>query len=563
VYRGQLGNIDLGSSDFRNFIENNLLLVDKSAFIEHVLNDSSTVLLFTRPRRMGKSLNLDMLRAFLDSNQDARGEGLFKGLYIEGSPVFAQAGSRPVIHLNFRDMGKDSYRGDFIIRFMPQLARYLRESQYSANMRLVLAEPRTYTHQLLRTLIENIHEVHGVKPFVLIDEYDKPVMDSAGTEKSDEIRGFINSLLSMALKDNHSLGKCILTGVNRIAHESMFSDLNNLAVYSVLSESVFDTDFGFTEEEVSELCKGKRLTEAREWYNGYRIGKEKVYFTFSVMSYLKYGALDNYWGRSGIVSSIRSHLNADRFDTIAEIIGDADDTSVRTNIKDRLSAEDMLGYTSEAAFYSLLVQAGYMTYDRTDTLNQYDIYLPNSELRSVWQEFILNEVYNEPAAAIVGALGLVAEPARFASAFTEFVNNKLSYFDFEATAPEKTYHIFVCGLLAASGVRFSSNRESGLGRYDVMAFLADKTIIFEFKRAEAGPGTVLASEETGLVTCKKGAEVFVPPEVTAAIESAAAKAIKQIEDRGYAVDAPAALPVYAAGIGFEGKLCSALAKRIR
>ncbi|MDR0843268.1 MAG: ATP-binding protein [Acidobacteriota bacterium] len=540
MHRGRRDRINLGSSIFRNFIEDDCLFVDKSAFVEHVLDDSSSVLLFTRPRRMGKSLNLDMLRTFLDFGQDAVGEGLFKGLYIETSPYFSQAGRAPVIYLNFRDCRMKSYKTDYVLKIMEQISRYLREDQYSASMRLALSNPEIYAHQLLRLLIENLKAVYAapyMKPYVLIDEYDKLIMDSVGQPEFDEVRSFTKTVLSMALKDNAALGKGVLTGVNRIAQESMFSDLNNIKVYDVLTESVYDADFGFTEREVREICTDAEINDVRQWYNGYRVGGEKVYFTFSVMSYLASGRLDNYWGKSGIIDSIKRHLTAERFDTLTEIVGGFGASAMRVRIKDRLSAEDLLHYAGDESFYSLLVQTGYLTYERTDTWSEYDVSLPNLELESVWRDFILTKFYNTRASTVAGALETIATPERFAAVFTELLDDKLSYFDFEAKTPERTHHVFVAGLLAAAGVRFRSNRESGLGRFDITALLADKTIIFEFKRTQEGEQP----------------------------ESAAARAISQIIEKGYAHDtqnAPRNLPVYAVGVGFSGKTCVARAQQL-
>jgi hypothetical protein len=183
-------------------------------------------------------------------------------------------------------------------------------------------------------------------------------------------------------------------------------------------------------------------------------------------------------------------------------------------VKQRLTAEDIQSYTSDQGFYSLLIQAGYLTWEPTDTQGNYGIRLANRELVHVWREFILERVYRVTPSEVTEALSVVAEPGHFVAEFTRPITNRLSYFDFDAAEPERTYHAFVAGMLAGTGIRFASNRESGYGRYDIMALMADETIIFEFKLAA------------------------FPDE----LEAAADIAIAQIVERDYAADVPKADP---------------------
>ncbi|MDR0842830.1 MAG: AAA family ATPase, partial [Acidobacteriota bacterium] len=450
MHVGNRRKINLSGSMFRSFIEGGFLYVDKSLFIEHVLENGSDTLLFTRPRRMGKSLNLDMLRVFLDplENKDGSVPVLFSGLCIENRPVFDELSRHPVIDLNFRDYPADAYRQMFRIKIKAQATRYLTKDQYSEELALVLDEDNALLPKALQFLIENIHAVTGAKPFVLIDEYDKLFIDGAklGGEAFGAIREFTRNVLASALKDNPHLGKGVLTGVNRIAQESMFSELNNIEIHGVLRKSAFDTDFGFTEEEVKEICTAAELKDVREWYNGYRIGEKKVYFTYSVMTYLKEGRLGNYWGQSGVMDSIKNALTPERFERLSEIVGGFGDARFATPVKDRLTADDMDGYRRSDAFYSLLLQSGYLTYDETGFQNEYEVYLPNRELQSVWQQFLLSHYYNTPASAIMEIFGLVSEKVRFEARLSETIDGKLSYFDFDSREPEKTYHVFMLGL---------------------------------------------------------------------------------------------------------------------
>jgi hypothetical protein len=525
MIRGKHDRINLSSSVFRSFIERDLLYVDKSAFIEHVLEENSDVLLITRLRRMGKSLNLDMLRSFMDIKQDSAAEGLFKGLYIEDRPCLSEANSVPVVYLSFKELGAPGYTERFRLKMLSQANSYLAPEQYSVELSASLEKDSVLLTDALRNLIDSLQSAYNAPPFVLIDEYDKLIMDSANKPYFDEVRDFTKAVLSSALKDNPSLGKAVLTGVNRIAQESLFSDLNNLKVLDVFTPSSFDADFGFTEEEINELCTPEELTDVREWYNGERIGDSLVYFTYSVMSYLSMGKLDNYWGQSGTTDKIRSHLTSERMDTIIELVNGFGSYTIQKTVKKRLTAQDIEGYSTDASFYSLLVQTGYLTYEPAEELDTYLLRLANRELAGVWRDFILTDLFGLERLSVQNTLAAITDPEHFTGAFTNLINNKLSYFDFNEFEPEKTYHTYVAGLLAGSAIPFASNRESGFGRYDVTALLPDKTIVFEFKVAKSADG----------------------------MEDAAEDAITQIIEKNYAADAPAGKPVYLAGIGFYGK----------
>jgi hypothetical protein len=525
MIRGKRDKINLSSSVLRSFIEQDALLVDKSAFIEHVLDEASDVLLITRPRRMGKSLNLDMLRCFIDVKQSSAAEGLFEGLYIESQPCFDKANSAPVVYLSFKELRSGEYRTQFLRKIRAQAKNYLTPEQYSDDLTDTLTGTSGVLTDALRDLTESLYQAYNTKPYILIDEYDYLIMGSVNKPHFDEVREFTKSVLSSALKDNPSLGKAVLTGVNRIAQESMFSDLNNLKVLDVFTSSSFDEDFGFTEDEVRELCTPEELADVRKWYNGERIGDATVYFTYSVMSYLSLGKLNNYWGQSGTTDTIRAHLTTERVETITELINNPDKGNISMEIDQRLTAFDLKSYASDSSFYSLLVQSGYLTWDGEALSGTYELKLANRELISVWRSFILKDVFSLQIRTVQNALALISEPEYFVEAFTDLISNRLSYFDIEKRRPERTYHAFIAGIFAGAAIPFASNRESGFGRYDVMALLADKTIIFEFKVAKSLKGMPRASHV----------------------------ALNQIIKRNYAADAPKDKPVYMVGLGFFGK----------
>jgi hypothetical protein len=516
--------IDLGSSQFRRFVEEDLLYIDKTLFVEHVLDDPSTVLLFTRPRRMGKTLNLDTLRTFVDPQiKDAA--QLFKGLKIEKSKYYSKMGAHPVIWLSFRDFHPETKEIEFQRLIETTAKKYLTEDQMSSIIRKAVNGEGELLLSAIRYLCQDIEAATGQKSFIIIDEYDKLYMDSAtqGEAAYEEAKNFTKTIMASCLKDNPSLQKAVITGVNRIAQESMFSDLNNIDVFGVLRNSAYDTDFGFTEEEVSALIDdADELDKVRDWYNNYRVGNSKIYFTYSVMSYLKYGKFGNYWGKSGSINLIQSGLTPQRVEQITSAIsGD----KFIAPVSDRLNGEDLNGFKASGSFYSLLVQTGYMTFDETESDRNYELSLPNIELKNVWEEFILNKVYDIIESEVVDVLKVADQKEIFQGRFKDLLTNKMSYYDFDVEEPEKTYHVYVLALLAAVGLKPKSNKESGLGRYDVLLQRDDANFIFEFKKAQS-------KDE---------------------LEDACFRAIEQIKDKDYAAEIENNNPTYFVGIGFNSK----------
>jgi len=530
MIRGNKKRIDLGSSEFRRFIENNNFYVDKTKFIENAVNQSSSVLLFTRHRRTGKSLNLDTLRTFLDCKQDTK--HLFSGLYIENSPVFSRANKHPVICLNFKELKSNDYKRR-LKNNLKNIARYyLKEEQFNSAL-IDYFNNNHDTAGALLDLTKNLHEIYGVKPYILIDEYDKILMDNVYSAEYENLRGWITDIFDAALKDNHSLEKAVLTGVTRISKESMFSGLNNLSVFDVFTSGVFDRDFSLTENEISEVLTPEELGEVRDWYNNTRVGEEKLYNIYSVMSYLQYGKLDNYWGNSGTLDMLINLINKARGDRILEMIEDRD-AYVTTELQPRLSLKNIASANlADSQFYSLAVQAGYLTYDpETKPAGirpaVYRVYIPNLELQSVWRDFILEFVVETPGADLRGIFKNIGDTEDFSEQLKNFIDYRLSFFDTDKQEPEKIYHVFLFGMALGAKFKCESNRESGFGRYDLLiegdAFYA----VLEFKRAENLDG----------------------------LEKKAAEALYQIDKQKYYARVKNNKPIYKVGIACYKTECA-------
>jgi len=533
--------INLNITDFKHFRQGKYVYIDKSMFIEHLLDEGNNIILFCRPRRMGKSMNLTMLKYFFDIKEKDTAE-LFRGLYIEKSNIYNYRNKYPVIHLNFRDLLYNNYK-EMLVRIVNEEVKCsLSSDQISDTVKESAASSGKFAESILRDAMKNLYDIYGEKPYILIDEYDKLIMDCINRPEFENIRSFIKAVMASTLKDNPYLGRAVITGVNRIAQESLFSDLNNITICDVFDQSVFDTDFGFTEDEVialfekisasSEITNHISVETLRVWYNNCQIGNSAVYFSYSVLSALSKMRLGNYWGQSGAMNMIRDHLTPERVEQITELVNDPLNSVYDIHLKDRLTIDDLKTYSDDSAFYSLLVQTGYLTYkhiydEETLVPEEQKIFLPNLELQRVWREFIFTYIYTGTAQTFKNMLRKITDVKILANNLTEAINNKLSYYDFEHSTPEKTYHVYIAGMMSALGYKWISNRESGLGRYDLLVQLPQYNLVFEFKVADT-------------------------PED---MRQSALEAIAQIKNKLYTYSLDKTKPTFQIGIGFHKKMC--------
>ena len=532
MYVGDKSRINVSSSQFADFIEKGNLYVDKTMFVEHVLEDASDVLLFTRPRRMGKSLNMNTLAAFLDCKQDTA--HLFKGLYAEASPVFSQVNKYPVIYLSFKDLKPDDYKWRFKVTLEKIARKYLKEEQISLELINYFSDKNNNTTGALLDLTINLHTAYGVKPYILIDEYDKFLMDHIDSPEFTNLKKWVTDIFGAALKDNPSLGKAVLTGVTRIAKENMFSGLNNLQVYDILKSNIYDADFSLTEKELIELIPENEIDGVRKWYNNMRVGKESLYNIYSVMSYLRSpeDGLTGYWSLTGNASLLSDLMNHSRTESIARMLEDGS-YRYETTLDSQLNMEHLKNISdcTDNSFYTLAVQAGYLSFEKLDA-NFYNVFIPNEEAKRLWARLFLDKQYKEPASKIIGIFRNIADTEQFSERLTEFASMTLSYHDIIKDNVEILYHLFFFGLLYSLGYECKSNREAGLGRADILLRTGRYNAILEFKVADS--------------------------EKNEALEKKVTDALKQIDEKEYwheLKDSP--LPTYKIGIACCGKKCLA------
>jgi len=529
MYIGNKNRINISSSQFADFIDNGNLYVDKTMFIEHVLQDASDVLLFTRPRRMGKSLNMNTLATFLDCKKETA--HLFKGLYIENSPIFYQINKTPVIYLSFRELDIPDYKWRFKHNLMEITNRYLKEEQYIPTLSEYFNNNENNNTGALLDLTKNLYSVYGVKPYIIIDEYDKPMMDNIHSPDISELKKWITNIFGLALKDNPSLGKAVLTGVTRIAKENMFSGLNNLKVYDLLHASVYDTDFSLTESELTELLPKEKIEGARKWYNNMRVGKELLYNIYSVMNYLSdiEAGLKGYWSMTGGEHLLASLLTDSRAETITRML-DRGKYYYDTKLDYQINMEYLknIAQCNDILFYTLAVQAGYLSFQQTDP-DGFKVFIPNEEARRVWARLVLDIQYNSADNRLYNIFAGIDDVDTFSRQLTDFTSMVLSYNDFKAQ-DEWVYHVFFMGLVYSLGYECKSNIEAGLGRFDIMIQSRKFCAIIEFKTSKSPDN--------------------------AALEKEVEEAIKQIDDKEYWYELKnSPLPLYKIGIACHGKKC--------
>jgi len=501
--------LPIGVSDFKEVREEHYYYVDKSLFIKEVIDRATKVLLLPRPRRFGKTLNLSMLRYFFEKREDSLAH-LFQGLAIEReASIMQHQGQYPVIFLTFKNC-KGSTKEECFYHIRHLFKKLFLEYKASVYQTLVEEERRDYDiitqeqgqlgnwEEALSFLMQLFHRQTGKRVIVLLDEYDTPI--HAGQEQGyyEDIVLFMRIMLGNALKDNSDLEKGIVTGILRIAKESIFSDLNNLDVLSLL-RSEFQDCFGFTEPEIEQLSIDFSLAELLEilkkWYNGYLFGNRVIYNPWSILSFL---ASQDRFPRPYWINTSGNAL-------LREIITRTDPTfqekietllagfTITTPLNENIVLRDL--EHNEQNVWSLLVFSGYLkpvSFQFRDEEPIYDLAIPNREVQAFYrntvQLWVQKTVGSQRLQQLLRAL-TQTDFKTFGKLLKEMVLAVLSYHDIAGKKPERVYHAFVLGLLTNMTDRYHirSNRESGYGRYDVLMIPLDPNepgFVFEFKKID-------------------------------------------------------------------------------
>ena len=547
--------LPIGISDYKELIEEDYYYVDKTDFIRQIIEEGSKITLLPRPRRFGKTLNLSTLRYFFEKTEGNVYRPLFEGKSIEQWKDFDRyQGKYPVILVTLKDCKGDTFEATLSqIKIQMQQEfdrhRYLLDDdlseldrQWFSQILMLQADEVMIQNSLL--FLSGLLATHwGTPPLVLLDEYDTPIHVAFDKGYYDRMIGFMRNFMSLVFKDNTDIFRGVITGILRVSKESIFSGLNNIAVFSLLDRPVC-TAFGFTQEETNTLLTdyslGDEKDSVKQWYDGYLFGGLTVYNPWSVLNYIMYdGVLAPYWVNTGSDVLLR-HLLADgpsqiRMGVESLIQGEP----IRSVINDKLAFPDLLSEASN--IWSFMLFSGYLKatdpVKNNDDLMEYTLQVPNREVRTVFFTIIRSWINNGPVKNDRLELMLQALKEKnmpiFQRILNDFVVNTLSYYDTSGREPEKVYQAFLLGMLVSSGAyEVSSNRESGLGRYDILLRPRDLSlqgVIMELK--------------------------LYDPVYDESVESVLDSALQQIEDKQYAATLRAAgvADILKMAITFDGK----------
>ncbi len=502
--------LPIGISDFRELRENDYFFLDTSEFIGNIYREDAKSILITRPRRFGKTLNMSMLNYFFDNTLDTT--HLFNGLKVtQDSRVMENINGYPTVFISFKDIKDhkwdDAFENikytisDIYTKFEKELRDTFKSEVERQTYRNIVNREASDSDckQSLRTLSELLAVRYSKPVLLIIDEYDVPIQSGWTHGYYEDVIDFMRIFLSAALKDNTHLFKGIMTGIYRVAKESIFSGLNNLSVFTVLDED-YSQYFGFTESEIEWILLqlGKEKDDSvraglREWYNGYTFGGITVYNPWSVINYLRYGQLKPYWINTSsndlIISLVEENLK--RKESFREELETLVSGGCIQKSIDDSSALREIGKVPNA-LWTLFLFSGYLKPDNVSLeRGKYvcDLKIPNEEVNIFFQDTVINwlncEEYDDRFAYMTKAL-MAGDSNTFCERLKEFVSGTLSYYDI-GKVPENAYHMLLLGMFShlQGGYHVKSNRESGLGRYDILLKAKDKdnySVIIEIKK---------------------------------------------------------------------------------
>ena len=559
---------------FESIREKDNFYVDKTLFIREWWDSDDSVTLITRPRRFGKTLNMDMIKCFFSNEYKNRGD-LFEGLDIWKDEKYRELqGTYPVIFLSFAEIKKNNFKDtkNDIISIINEAYKqhsYLIRSNvltdaekgifdkfdnYSKDTDVSKEMSNEIVCRAIKDLSSMLCRHFGKKVIILLDEYDTPMQEAYVNGYWEELVGFTRSLFNSTFKTNPYLERAIMTGITRVSKESIFSDLNNLVVVTTTSNQ-YETAFGFTEEEVFNALDEQELSDKKEevkkWYDGFTFGdKRDIYNPWSIINFLKFKRFKTYWADSssnGLINSLVK-TGSSYIKMMMEMLLKGETIAVPIDEQIVFSELDY----SEDAVWSLMLASGYLkvissdalTGDRTKAV-MYNLALTNFEIKLMFENMILRwfspakmETNEFIKALINGDIESMNEY------MNEVALNTFSSFDSgkhtsDKKAPENFYHGFVLGLMVDQTQNYiiASNRESGYGRYDIMLEPIDKN-------NEKYPGIVI---EFKVINQRK----------ENSLEETVAAALKQIEEKNYDAElikrGVKAENIHHYGFAFKGK----------
>lgn len=543
--------LPIGISDYR-LASSEYYYIDKTMMIKDFIDERPMVSLFTRPRRFGKTLNMDMIRTFFEkTDEDTSVYFRDKKIWSCGQKYRDYQGKYPVIFVSFKDVKCDTWEEAYELICKIIRKEFERHSELLESSSLSEYD-KSYIDKVLNgqaektdmtlsfsQLSQMLHQHYDVAPIIIIDEYDIPIQQGYMKGYYDKVILFMRNLFSGGLKDNKHLSYGFLTGILRVAKESIFSGLNNLTINSVL-DNKYSSYFGFTPEEVREMATyygvADKYDEICEWYDGYRFGKSDIFNPWSVINYFNNECEPRaFWqstGSNDIIGEILAEADKDIYDRLTSLIkGESFPTYIDTGvIYPQIK-------NNPSTIYSFLLVAGYLKTTKTSLSFNGDfmceVSLPNKEISYVYNKEILQQldsiIPQATAIAIQEAI-YSGDGGKLKVLIQTLLTHSVSCYD---TAKENFYHGFMLGLCALLGGSYvTSNHESGDGRYDIQLMP---------KKANL-PGIVI--ELKAEKNCSEDA-----------LKKLAETALKQIVDKKYDTEmtAKGIKTIYKYGVAFSGK----------
>lgn len=502
-------NMPIGISDFKKVINEHYYFIDKTLFIKEIIDSNPGVLLFARPRRFGKTILMSMVKYYYSQFDAEENINLFKNLDISKCEEKYQAeqGKYPVVFFSLKDIKYQTWENvyasltDMITSTFDQFrdilnTECLSETDKAYYQRILNKSASQVEYCLsLAKLTGFLRKYYGTSVILLIDEYDTPLQAGYANGFYAQIIEFIRVWLSGGLKDNPNLKFALLTGILRVAKESIFSGLNNLEVSTPISGK-YHRYFGFLPEEVEQMAAEcgclEKLDEIKKWYDGYRFGEVEIYNPWSVINYFHYGCKPQaYWlNTSGneIIKELIATATPGIQDKLRRLL---DGKIVEAELHDTLTYQEI--HRNEDMLFTFLCMTGYLRIENEEQLDEqmsiYGLCIPNLEISTVYRKEILGQLVQNVTSGELNLLLralLRGEVQEFERRLTELIEKMISYHD----NAESFYHGFVLGITAllVGSYQVVSNRESGFGRFDLAIFpLEEKRdgVVMEFKLAES------------------------------------------------------------------------------
>ena len=492
--------IGIGVSDFKHLIEEDFYYFDKTKFIDEIIKDGAQVKLFTRPRRFGKTLNMSMLKYFFDIKKADENRKLFRDLYIEKTDSFKEQGQYPVVFLSLKDLKATTWE-EMERKIIITLSDFLSEYEYLLNelsginfenLKNIIYKEAGIDDltTTLKFLTKILYEKYNKKIVVLVDEYDSPLVSAYINGYYEKAKNFFKTFYSLVLKDNNYLQMGILTGIIRVIKAGIFSDLNNLRTYTILSDDYTDS-YGLTEEEIEKSLKDygieAEISKVKDWYDGYKFGDSEVYNPWSILNFLQDKKLRAYWVDTSGNDLINNVLKMRNKNIITALERLFNGEGLRQNIS---GTSDLSKILSDDEIWELLLFSGYLTVEEKINQDNYILRLPNKEVKSLFRKTFI-ETY-------------IARGSKLSFLMESLIENKIE--DYEENLQEilltsvgyndtkKGNEAFYHGLIMGMGLYLEgeyitkSNIESGLGRYDFLIEPKNKSkraFIMEFKSTDS------------------------------------------------------------------------------